>query len=266
MPTQVLDTMTPGAAVSASLARAIVVATLVAGSLARPALGQDVKKPPRTELSADLGLVSVSGNTSVTTFNLNEKYIRRFDWWEFRQDLGSVYGKTNGLESSNLVRAGLRADYSLAGHFALYGLTTYDRDKFAGIKGRYAEGLGGVAKVLATDRDQLNVEVGYQLTQQENVVGSDHNYSALRIASDWKHSFTKASYFFEGVEYLPDLQASQDYRINSETDVVAPLSSHVGMKFSYVVRFANAPPLNASGTSLLGKTDRILSAGIQVTY
>jgi hypothetical protein len=40
----------------------------------------------------------------------------------------------------------------------------------------------------------------------------------------------------------------------------------MGMKLSYVVRFANEPPLNAAGTALLRKTDRILSAGIQVTY
>jgi len=244
------------------MTRTIAIALLL--SLAVSA--QDAKKPPPTELSGDLGLVSVTGNTSVTTFNVNEKYIRRLDRWQFQQDLGSVYGKTAGVESSNLLRAGLRADYSLADHFALYGLTTYDRNKFAGIKARYAEGAGGVAKILATDIDQFNVEAGYQLTQQQNLVGPDHNFSALRLASSWKHSFTKASYFFEGVEYLPDLQDSQDYRINSETDVVAPLSSHVGMKFAYVIRFANAPPLNASGTALLGKTDRILSAGIQITY
>jgi hypothetical protein len=41
-----------------------------------------------------------------------------------------------------------------------------------------------------------------RLTQQQNVNGTDHNFSALRVASDWKHSFTKASYFFAGVEYL----------------------------------------------------------------
>ena len=54
--------------------------------------------------------------------------------------------------------------------------------------------------------------------------------------------------------------------MNREAAVVAPLSSHVGMKVSHVTRFANKPPLNATGTAPLAKTDRILSAGIQVTY
>lgn len=246
--------------------RISVAACIIAASLSSSALAQDAKKPPPTEFSGDLALVAVSGNTTVSTFAVNEKLIRRIDRWEFKQDLGSVYGKTDGVESSNLVRGGLRADYSLTDHFALYALTAYDRNKFAGIKARYAEGVGGVAKIIATDVDQFNIEGGYQLTQQRNLIGADNNFSALRLASNWRHSFTKASYFFEGVEYIPDLQDSRDYRINNEADVVAPLSSHVAMKFSYVVRFANEPPLNSAGTALLRKTDSILSAGIQVTY
>jgi len=246
--------------------RTAVAACLVAGSLGQSALAQDTKKPPPTEFSGDVSFVAVSGNTSVSTSAVNEKFIRRIERWEFKQDFGSIYGKTDGVESSNLLRGGVRADYLLADHFAVYALTAYDRNKFAGIKARYAEGLGVVARILSTDVDQFNIETGYQLTQQRNLTGSDHNFSALRVASDWKHSFTKTSYFFEGVEYLPDLEDSRDYRINNEAGVVAPLSSHVAMKFSHIVRFANEPPLNAAGTAFLRKTDRIFSAGIQVTY
>jgi putative salt-induced outer membrane protein YdiY len=246
--------------------RAFVSAWLIAGAFAQSALSQDAKKPPPTEFSADLGLVAVSGNTSVSTFNLNEKYTRRLERWTFKQEFGSVYGKTDGVESSNLVLGGLRADYSPAEHFALYALAAYDRNRFAGIKARFAEGAGVVWRIITTDVNQLNVESGYQLTQQQNLIGPDHNFSALRVASNWRHAFTKSSYFSEGVEYLPNIEDHEDYRVTSESAVVAPLSSHVGIKFSYIVRFANAPPLNATGTALLRKADRILSTGVQVTY
>src|SRR5689334_1305559 len=123
--------------------RRIALSTL---ALAGAAHAQDAKKPPPVEFSGDLGFVSVTGNTTVSTFSMNEKFIRRITKWEFKQDFGSVYGKTDGAESSNLVRAGVRADYSLAEHWALYALTAYDRNKFAGVKSRFAEGLGGVAK------------------------------------------------------------------------------------------------------------------------
>ena len=239
---------------------------ILAFALAGAAHAQDAKKPPPVEFSGDLGFVSVTGNTTVSTFSMNEKFIRRITKWEFKQDFGSVYGKTDGDESSNLLRAGVRADYTLAEHWALYALTAYDRNKFAGIRSRFAEGLGGVAKLIANDVNQLNLEAGYQLTQQRNLIGPDDNFSALRVASSWKHVFTKTSYFSEAVEYLPNLENHDDYRINSETAVVAPLSTHIGIKLSYIVRFSNDPPLNAAGTAQLRKVDRILSTGIQITY
>jgi putative salt-induced outer membrane protein len=239
---------------------------ILAFALAGVAHAQDAKKPPPVEFSGDLGFVSVTGNTTVSTFSMNEKFIRRITKWEFKQDFGSVYGKTDGDESSNLLRAGVRADYSLAEHWALYALTAYDRNRFAGIKSRFAEGLGGVAKLIANDVNQLNLEAGYQLTQQRNLIGPDDNFSALRVASSWKHVFTKTSYFSEAVEYLPNLEEHDDYRINSETAVVAPLSTHIGIKLSYIVRFSNDPPLNAAGTAQLRKVDRIFSTGIQITY
>ena len=234
--------------------------------LAAPAYSQDAKKPPATEFASDLGFVSVSGNTSVTSLNAGERLVRRVAPWEFKQDFGTVYGRTEGEESSNSWRTSLRGDYGLSSHFALYARTSFDRNKFAGIKSRFAEGVGAVAKLLATDVDQLGLEGGFEVTQQRNLDGTDDNFNSLRGATSWKHSFSKATYFFQAVEVLPNLDESKDLRVNSETTVVAPLSAHVGMKLSYQVRFDNLPALNAAGTAPLRKSDRILSTGIQISY
>ena len=229
-------------------------------------IAQDAKKPPATEFSGDVGFVSVSGNTSITTLNAGEKLVRRIAPWEFKQDLGVVYGKTEGTESSNLWRTSVRADYGLGKHFAVYGRTAFDRDKFAGIKSRFAEGLGGVAKILASNVDQLNLEAGFEITQQKNLDATDDNFTALRAATTWKHNFTKTAYAFQGVEVLPNLDDSKDLRVNAETALVAPLSTHVAMKLSYQVHFDNEPALNAAGTAPLRKSDRILSTGIQIAF
>lgn len=248
------------------LAHFTIALSLAVAGLAGRSSAQAAKKPPATEFTGGLGFVNVSGNTSVTTLNAEERFIRRLAPWEFKQDLGTVYGKTDGTESSNLWRASLRADYGLAAHWALYALTAFDRNRFAGIKSRFAEGAGVVAKLVATDIDQLNLEGGFQVTQQRNLDGTDDNFKSLRGATSWKHAFSPAAYFFQSAEFLPNLDESEDLRINSETAVVAPLSSHVGMKFSYVVRFDNLPALNAAGTAPLKKTDRIFSSGIQISF
>ena len=196
--------------------------SLAAVGVTTSAGAQDPKRPPPTELNGDVGFVNVAGNTSVTTLNVNQRYIRRFAPWEFKQDFGTVYGRTDGAESSNLWRASLRADYDLASHWALYALTAFDKNKFAGITSRFAEGVGVVAKLIATDVDQFSLEGGFQLTQQKNLDGTDDNFKSLRAATSVKHIFPGRSYIFQSLEMLPNLDDSEDLRVSSETAVVAP--------------------------------------------
>lgn len=242
---------------------AIAATLLLVGSFELEA--QEKKAPPPTEFSTDLGFVSVSGNTETTTLSFSEKLIRRIPRWEFRQEFGTVYGETDGSQTSNMLRALLRADYGLDG-VAIYGRGTFDKNKFAGVDSRFGQGIGLAWRVKATEINQLNLEGGFELNQQENRDGTSENFSALRAATTWKHIFSANSYFFVGFEYLPNLDVSEDYRINSETSVVVPISAHIAMKASYIVRFDNLPSMNADGTAPLLKSDRILSTGIQVSF
>lgn len=241
------------------------VLTLCAAAITPAAAAAQDAEPPRTQFTGDVGFVSVSGNTSVTTLNVGERFIRRLTPWEFTQEFGVVYGRTEGVESSNLWRASLRADYGLGSRWALYALTGFDRNKFAGIDARFAYGLGAVARIVASDIDQLNLEAGFQLTQQENLDGSDDSFTSLRGAGSWRHVFSENAHFLQTVEVLPNLDESEDLRVNTETTLVAPLSTHVGLKFSLLVRYDNLPSLSEAGTPLR-KTDRIFSSGITVSF
>ena len=247
--------------------RAFLVCSLpVVAALTVSRADAQAKAPPPSEFNTDLGFVSVSGNTSVTTLSFGEKWIRRIARWEFKQELGAIYGETEGTETSNLLKASVRGDYGLGANLAIYARTAFDRNKFAGIKSRFAEGLGLVARIAATDISQFNIKGGFEMTQQDNLDGTSNSFASLRGATTWKHMFSANAYFFQGVEFLPNLDDGEDYRINSETTVVAPLSSHVAMKASYQLRFDNLPSLDAMGTAPLKKSDRILSTGIQVTF
>ena len=143
---------------------------------------QEKKEPPPTEFSTDLGFVTVSGNTSTTTLAFAEKLIRRIPRWEFRQELGTVYGETDGAQTSNMLRALLRADYGLDG-FAIYGRGAFDKNKFAGVDSRFGEGIGLVWRAKKTEINQLNFEGGFELNQQDNLDGTSESFSSLRAAS-----------------------------------------------------------------------------------
>jgi putative salt-induced outer membrane protein YdiY len=53
---------------------------------------------------------------------------------------------------------------------------------------------------------------------------------------------------------------SGSYRFNTESALVAPLSTHVGIKLSYAIRFDSRPQ------PTFETTDRLLTTGIQISY
>lgn len=241
---------------------ALILSAFVLGS---PLHAQD-EPPPPWEFTSDLGFVNASGNTSVTTLNVGERLIRRVDRWEFTQDFGVVYGETDGVESSNFWRAGLRSDFALSPRFALYGRVGFDRNKFAGISRRFNEGIGGVAKLVNSAKNEWNAEAGLEATQQRDLARVTDSFASLRAATSWKHKFSDAAHFLQIVEVLPNLDVSEDLRVNTESTLVAPLSTHVGITVSYLIRYDNLPAFNLAGTGRLKKSDRMFSTGLRVSY
>lgn len=214
----------------------------------------------RTSFTADFGFVSATGNTRLATLNFNEKVTHTVRSWVLTQTAGYVYGKTNGVASANQLRTSLRGDHAFLKGVAVFAGASYERNTFAGFDRRTDEFLGLAWKALAAARDTLSIDAGGVLTQESLVDGTDRNYPAGRLAGAFKHSFGGASYFTQLAEYLPNFQSSGEYRLNAESSLVAPVSSHLGVKVAYTVRFDSEPPLG------FGKTDRVLTTGLQITY
>ncbi len=230
-------------------------ATLLSASL----LGaQDPPKP--REFTADLGFVNTTGNTQVTTFNLGERLILRRNRWEHKQQFGSVYAAQDGDQTSNLLFANWRSDFGLNKNLAVFGFVGFDRNTFAGISRRFEEALGLSAKLLTQAADAWSLEVGLALNQQRALDGTTLNFASLRSGTTYRHNFTKASFFQQSVEYLPSFKISEDYRINSETAFVAPISTHISMKLGYVVRYDNLPEVGKLAN------DRIFTSGLQLNW
>lgn len=211
-------------------------------------------------VSANIGFLDASGNTDVTTVNVGEKleWTRpRFLW---QQSFELINGTTDGEESANLIAARLRGDWTPPGRLSVYTLLGYDRNRFAGIGRRFEEGAGLSYKLVEQARHRLTTELGSQLVQQRSTMGVSDEFLAGRGAALYRLTFRESSYFEAQGEYLPNFETSEDYRLNTDLSLVAPLSRNLGIKLGYVVRFDNLPQPGAE------KTDRFLTTGLQVSY
>ncbi|NOT08258.1 MAG: DUF481 domain-containing protein [Gemmatimonadales bacterium] len=214
----------------------------------------------------DLGFVNASGNSEVTSFNLGDKLVAQTGDKRhlFTQLFGFIYGRTDGETTANSWRASGRYEYGVSKRFYLYAQAGAERNRFAGIARRFEEGPGVVVKAVAAPKDEFDLEGGVSLVQQRATDGTEDNFAAGRVAALYKHKFTDKTYLAQTIEFLPNLEVSKDYRINSETSLVAPISGNVAVKAAYVIRFDNTPLV--TDTKTFKKSDRILTTGIQITY
>jgi putative salt-induced outer membrane protein len=238
-------------------------------ALAAPALGAQAaprvqqaevrKDKPRT-FTGDLGFVKTSGNTDLTTLNINEKIAFERMGWGFEQLFGSIYGKDGDDVTTSLWRAGLKGERFITPKLSAVLGVAWDKNRFAGIDSRFDEFLGLKYRWVTTETNTFYTELAASLVQQDNTDGTRDNFPAARLGAGYRHNFSSKAYFQDGFEYIPNLDETTDYRINNEAALVAPLSTFVALKFSYIVRFDNLPP------AAFKKTDTFFTSGLQVSF
>jgi putative salt-induced outer membrane protein YdiY len=233
---------------------------LVLAALVFSPAGARAQEGDSIKVTTDLGLVDASGNTDVRTFNVGEELLATLGPWGIKQTFGVVYGRTDGETSASLWRASLRGDRALGGKFGVYLIGAFDRNRFAGIGRRFEEGVGVVFRAVRTEAHLLEFEGGGGLTQQRSTEEETTSFASARAAGTYRRSFSEASHAQLTTEVLPNLEDSEDVRVNSAVELVAPLAQSLAMKLSYVVRFDNLPEPGFE------KADRIFTAGLQVTF
>lgn len=211
--------------------------------------------------TGDAGFVNTSGNTEVTTLNVGNALELAAGGWGVVQKFSAIAGRTDGETTTSLWRGSLRGDRALSGRVAVYVLSEFDRNRFAGISSRYGESAGLSVKVVDTERTKLAFEGGAGYTWQNAIaVGQSTAFAAGRGAGRFEQALGEKASFVQLIELLPNFKEGDDLRVNSETSITAPITTGIAMKAGYVVRYDGLPQPGFK------KTDRIFTTGVQVTF
>jgi len=210
--------------------------------------------------SLDLGLVAASGNTDLTTFNVGQKLEYVKGKWTVVQGARMVYGQTNGVESANEYGVYVRPDFKLSTRWKGYVLGSWDRNTFIGISQRFQEGIGLSFEAVQGPKQTLALDAGFSFFQQDFTSGVSSSFPTARGQVTYKYAFTPKAYIQNLFIYLPNLDDGEDYRINNELSLVAPVAGPIALKASYLLQYQNAPQPG------FGTTDNLFTTGLQVTF
>lgn len=213
------------------------------------------------KFTGDAGFVNTTGNTEISTINVGDKLEFSAGGWGVVQTFAVIYGRSEGETTTSLWRGALRGDRAISARVGAYVLGEFDRNTFAGIRGRYAPSIGLTALLLESPKDKLRAEAGAGYVWQRGVAPApDQEFSAGRGALLYERLLGAKSKVTQALEFLPNFKAGDDLRINSETAITAPIVTGVAMKASYVIRYDGLPEPGFK------TTDRILTTGVQVTF
>jgi putative salt-induced outer membrane protein YdiY len=215
---------------------------------------------PPLKVTLDLGYLNAAGNTALSTLSGGENVNYRAPRYELIQSGNVIYSRNNDSTTASQLKTGARLNFLVAKAVGLFVGGGYERNRFAGIRKRFEENAGLAFRLLDQPTDTWLLELGGALNQQTNTLGLHRSYTSLRGATSIRHSFSKTAFLQENFEVLPTTDNWTDTRVNNEISLAAPLSTHVALKISYLIKFDNVPEPGFK------KSDRILTSGIQVVF
>lgn len=236
-----------------------VLALLVSGSTTLSAQAAD-SAPPPLKGTVDLGLVAASGNTDILTFSFGQKLEYAKGKWTVTQGFKMVNSESKGVETANEYGAYIQPAYVLSPRWKGYVLGSWDRNPFLGIAQRFQEGVGASYGALLGPKHFLSLDLGFSYFQQDFTTGLSSTFPTARGQATYKYAFTPKAYLENIFVYLPNLEDGNDYRINNQLSLVAPVAGRLALKASYLLQYQNAPQPG------FGTTDNLYTTALQVTF
>ena len=234
----------------------LTLATLLADSTPKV-----VAKPAPVKITADAGFASSSGNSTVQTLDLGDKVTAKIDDFTFTQQFGVVHGSSDGTTVASSWHGAFRTDMAIHHEVGVYASVTYERNVLSGLASRIGTVTGLSAQLVKTKNDKLVVEGGVSVTSQRGTVANpqDQGFLGGRAATAFVHQIGAHASIGQTIEVLPNFREGADFRVNTETSLLAPFTHKAAVKLSFIMHYDGVPEPGFLST------DRLFTSGLQIT-
>ena len=165
---------------------------------------------------SEAGVVVTGGNTQTDTISLKEK--TAYEWNKNIVKFGANFLTTSNAGNQQAYQwgLGLRYERELSDQIGIFLGQAVESNKYQGILQRYNSDLGGRYTFVKTEQFKWASELGYRFTRENYTLDGFKNINFLRLYNELERMFTKTFTIKWWIEFLPNINTSEAYKLNTE--------------------------------------------------
>lgn len=219
--------------------------------MASNAYAEDEAAKSLWKSSAELGYVSTSGNSETESLNAKVAASTDRENWRHKAEATALKSSSEDATGADVTTAKKvtlmgQSDYKLEGKNFLFGVITYENDKFSGFDYQVTEAIGYGRRVIDETDMTLDLEIGPGARQSKlAATGKKESEGMIRAAAKFDWAVSKTSKFGE----VLTVEAGEDVTITkSVTSLSSQIEGNLSMKISYTYKRTSEVPVGVDDT------------------
>lgn len=195
------------------------------------------------------GYIRTSGNSDTSAGNLKTELDYTFAPWTNLFTAGAANGKQGSQTTEERYSLGDKLKFNFTDVDYAFGNLTYDNDRFAGIQQSYTESVGYGRRLLMTEHQTLDAEVGIGAGEQLRA-GQDNYETQLlgTFGGKYVYNFSPTSSFSQT---LRTEVGTNNTFINPVSELKLAVVGHLFATIDYEIRYNTTVPDNTRHTDII---------------
>ena len=188
-----------------------------------------VPPPPKWERSASFGFTLTSGNSDTILFTADAMAQKKWLHDELSFGANAGYGESEDVKNNDYLKGFGQYNRLFTERFYGYARIDAMHDDIADVDYRFTLGPGAGYYFIKREQTRLGAELGPAFVYEKQG-GESHGYMTLRLAERFEHKIKDGARIWQSAEILPQVDDFDNYVVNAELGVEAPLSRMLSLR------------------------------------
>jgi putative salt-induced outer membrane protein YdiY len=212
--------------------------------------------------TGEVSVVSSNGNSKATSTSAKDTF--NYKWSKAALELiaGGLGSSSGNKVTAEQYNASEKVLYPFTDSQKNYVFEKFgwDKNQFAGYRNRWDGNVGYGREIFNISSNTLTSEIGGGYINEERIDAPRNDFASGRAYAKYVRILSATAQFSQDAEYLHDWSDSKDYRLNTETAIIASLTTHLSLKASYKWNRVGKPPAG------IGKDDTTTMVALIINY